>query len=76
MGHFGEFQLSKEQEEDVWKAVQRIFVKARSCCEDDMAETEWGQAVIRPLLETALRVAAEKLSLSPLATSYLKMPMA
>ena len=52
--HFSEFSRTREQEERVWESVERILVKARKCCEDDMAEPEWGQAVIRPLLETAL----------------------
>ena len=51
---FDDFPRSKEQEDEIWKAIQKLRIKAQKCGERDKPESSWSHEVIRPLIEYAL----------------------
>jgi hypothetical protein len=45
---------SEEHENEVWKAMQKLRIKAQRCGELEKPESSWSHEVIRPLIDLAL----------------------
>jgi signal transduction histidine kinase len=53
--YFGEYPRSKEEENNIWMAIQDIRVNAKMCGEQNKPESSWLHEVIRPLIENAIK---------------------
>jgi len=53
--YFGEYPRSKEEEDNIWMAIQDIRIDAKMCGEQNKPESSWSHEVIRPLIDNALK---------------------